>query len=50
LERGLSYCGDYKQTKGFLVFEDGKTIEGFQVPIVNDLCFEKKLKFIEVFY
>jgi hypothetical protein len=47
-DRGPAYCGDYQQTSGYLVIEEGKDIAGFEVPIINDECNER-LKFIEVF-
>ena len=46
--RGAAYCGDYRQTQGIIVMGAGKTLAGFEVPLVNDLCNERFLKFIEV--
>ena len=48
LQRGPAFCGDYRQTEGYLVIEAGLAIAGFEVPIVNDECNERYLKFLEV--
>ena len=47
-ERGNAYCGDYELTRGYLVFEDGANSAGFTVAIVDDLCKEPYLKYIQV--
>ena len=46
--RGAALCGDYRQTSGILVISEGVSSGAFQVPIVNDLCKERFMKYIQV--
>ena len=47
-ERGAAKCGDYQQTKGYLVIPANSNGGGFTVRIMNDLCFERYMKYIQV--
>jgi hypothetical protein len=46
--RGPALCGDYEQTSGTLVIPASSNQAGFQVRIMNDLCYERFLKFVQV--
>jgi hypothetical protein len=46
--RGISGCGDYQQTTGQLIIPVGSNEAGFKVKIMNDLCYERFLKFVQV--
>ena len=47
-DRGTSNCGDYGQTSGVLIIAAGVSSGAFQVPILNDLCKERFMKYIQV--
>ena len=47
-ERGPAGCGDYEQTKGVLHLAAGSVSGGFDVRIMNDLCKERFMKYIQV--
>lgn len=47
-ERGPAGCGDYEQTKGVLRLAAGSVSGGFDVRIMNDLCKERFMKYIQV--
>merc|ERR1712224_178021 len=46
--RGPALCGDYEQTSGTLIIPASSNQAGFQVRIMNDLCYERFLKFVQV--
>jgi hypothetical protein len=48
MQRGLAQCGDYEQTRGIMVLEEGRDRSTFTVGIVDDLCGEKFMKFIQL--
>lgn len=48
MQRDLAGCGDYRQTQGYLIFEAGVSTRSFTVPLVDDLCYERQPKFIQV--
>jgi hypothetical protein len=43
-----AHCGDYEQTSGVLVIAAGDTSGGFYVRIMDDLCYERRLEYIQV--
>jgi hypothetical protein len=47
-ERGPSGCGDYEQTQGVLFIPKGSNSGGFKVKLMNDLCYERFLEYIQV--
>lgn len=47
-ERGLAGCGDYEQTTGQMVIEAGDMSGGFTVRIMDDLCFERFMEYLQV--
>jgi hypothetical protein len=47
-QRGPAACGDYQQTRGTLFIPAGSNSGGFQVPIMNDLCNERFMKYIQI--
>eukprot|EP01033_Poteriospumella_lacustris_P006607 gene6608-4759_t len=48
MRRDLAGCGDYRQTQGYLIFEAGVSTRSFTVPLIDDLCYERQPKFIQV--
>eukprot|EP01038_Epipyxis_sp_PR26KG_P006150 gene6150-8477_t len=46
--RGSNGCGDYEQSTGQVVINSGDSSGAFKVRIVDDLCYEKNFKFIQV--
>jgi hypothetical protein len=46
--RGAALCGDYEQTSGIIVIDEGDDTGGFRVNIINDLCKEVFMKYIQV--
>lgn len=48
MQRDLAGCGDYRQTQGYLIFEAGVSTRSFTVPLIDDLCYERQPKFIQV--
>lgn len=46
--RGGDFCGDYLQTSGTLVIDEGASSGIFKVQIVDDLCHERFPEFIQV--
>ena len=46
--RGPSKCGDYEQTSGFVVIPAGSNTAGFGIRIMNDLCHERFLKYVQI--
>jgi hypothetical protein len=46
--RGPLGCGDYRQTSGLLTIPAGAQEASFNVPIVNDLCRERFLEYLQV--
>jgi hypothetical protein len=46
--RGGALCGDYAQTRGLMTIAAGANSGSFQIPIVNDLCKEPFMKYIQV--
>ena len=46
--RGPALCGDYAQTRGLLTIAAGANSASFQVPIVNDNCYERFMKYIQL--
>jgi hypothetical protein len=47
-QRASKGCGDYEQTAGHLVIPAGVTSGGFTVRIMDDLCFSRNMKYIQV--
>ncbi len=41
-------CGDYEQTSGILVFESGTLSAGFKIRIIDDNCWERHMKYIQL--
>ena len=48
LERGAALCGDYEQTRGIVTIPAGYSSGSFSVNIMNDLCKERFMKYIQV--
>lgn len=48
LLRAAAGCGDYEQTSGVIVMESTDDKGGFTVNIVDDLCYERFMEFIQV--
>ena len=46
--RGPAKCGDYEQTSGNLIIPQGSNQAGFQIRIMNDLCHERFLKYVQL--
>ena len=46
--RGLNNCGDYEQTVGVLTIPQGSNTAGFKIRIMNDLCHERYLKYLQI--
>lgn len=46
--RAQAGCGDYRQTKGIVTILPGDDRGTFIVPIINDLCKERYMEFIQV--
>lgn len=46
--RGAANCGDYEHTRGIMVLDKGRDRSTFTVGIVDDLCQEKFMKFIQL--
>jgi hypothetical protein len=47
-QRASKGCGDYEQTVGHLVIPAGVTSGGFTVRIMDDLCYSRHMKYIQV--
>ena len=47
-ERGAAGCGDYEQTSGVMVLSEQDMSGGFTVNIMDDLCHERFLEYIQV--
>lgn len=47
-DRSPAACGDYEQTAGLMVIKSGVTTGGFTVNIMDDYCYERDLKYIQV--
>lgn len=41
-------CGDYQQTRGYMVIPANTASGGFKIPIMNDLCNERFPKYIQI--
>jgi hypothetical protein len=41
-------CGHYAQTEGELVVEQGASSANFKINIMDDLCMERRLRFLQV--
>ena len=41
-------CGDYEQTAGRVIFEEGVGGGSFEIRIMDDRCYERFMKFIQV--
>jgi len=46
--RGTAKCGDYQQTRGYMVIPAGVASGGFKIPIMNDLCNERFPKYVSI--
>lgn len=46
--RGRSGCGDYEQTNGVMRLHAGESKGGFTVNLIDDECYEKFFKYIQV--
>jgi hypothetical protein len=49
-ERAAVGCGDYEQSSGLVVIEPGDMSGGFTVRIMDDLCYEAFMEYIQVRY
>jgi len=49
-ERNKLGCGDYEQTAGIITFPAGIISSGFTVNIIDDNCYERDMKFVQVSY
>jgi hypothetical protein len=47
-DRNKAHCGDYEQTQGILIFDEGVDENSFFINILDDLCFEKYSKYLQV--
>eukprot|EP01034_Spumella_vulgaris_P023126 gene23126-29319_t len=47
-ERAPVGCGDYEQSTGLVVIEPGDMSGGFTVRIMDDLCYERFMEYIQV--
>lgn len=47
-QRPQEGCGDYEHTAGQVVFLPGVVTGGFVVPIMDDYCYERDSKFIQL--
>jgi hypothetical protein len=47
-ERAAVGCGDYEQSTGLVVIEPGDMSGGFTVRIMDDLCYEPFMEYIQV--
>jgi hypothetical protein len=47
-DRARIGCGDYEQSAGYITFEEGVASGGFEVRIMDDLCYEKYNKLIQL--
>jgi len=41
-------CGDYELTSGELFFAEGETLAFFTIPIMDDLCYETKIEYLQL--
>jgi hypothetical protein len=48
MQRGPAKCGDYEQTKGIMTILAGDDRGTFTVGIVDDLCRERFMEFVQV--
>ncbi len=48
VERHRLGCGDYEQTVGIIVFPAGVSSSGFTVNVIDDDCYERDMKYIQV--
>ena len=48
LERGAALCGDYEQSRGTVTIPAGYSSGTFSINIMNDLCKEPFMKYIQV--
>ena len=46
--RGPADCGDYQQTNGLLTIPTGSNFGAIKVPITDNLCLDRYLKYIQV--
>lgn len=47
-QRGAALCGDYEQTFGIVTILQGSNYGGFTVKIMNDLCREPYMKYLQL--
>lgn len=48
MQRGPAHCGDYEHTSGIMTILAGDNIGTFTVGIIDDLCRERFMEFIQV--
>ena len=41
-------CGDYELTSEELLFVEGETLSFFTTPIMDDLCYETKIEYLQL--
>ena len=46
--RGPAHCGDYLQTNGLLTIPTGSNFGAIRIPITDNLCLDRFLKYIQV--
>jgi hypothetical protein len=47
-DRGAAGCGDYELTTGHVVINPGDNSGGFTINIMDDLCYERYMEYIQV--
>lgn len=47
-QRSIARCGHYEQTSGVITFREGVNAGGFFVNLLDDECYEKNPKLIQV--
>ena len=48
IEQRNNSCGDYEQTSGFLHFEPGMSSTSFDVRLIDNLCRERHMKYVQL--
>lgn len=46
--RAPAGCGNYEQTRGYLTLPAGANSGGFKIRIMNDLCYQGFMKYLQV--
>lgn len=48
MNRAAAGCGDYEQTRGLLILAPNSNSGGFKIRIMNDMCKEFYMKYVQV--